>query len=524
MPSRLRLDRVSASTPDGRVLFENLSFVADAGRVGIVGRNGSGKSTLLRVVAGEIEPHAGKVSATGRVVRLDQSWPDTQIALAEALGVANQLARLDRIEAGQASGDDLAEADWSLPERIADVLRGAGVNDFDLARRLTSFSGGERTRIAIARLLLRAPDILLLDEPTNNLDATGRAAIHDLLARWRGLALVASHDRALLEEMDQIIELSPIGVRVVTGGWSTYQALRDAEREAAAEAVDKAGSALALARRDAQKQKERQERRGRAGRASRARGDMPKILLDARQDRAERTAGRSGDISARSIETATEALDAARTQVEVLAPLNVEVAAGEAHAQRRVIIAEGLTAEVEGRRLFGPLDVEIGGRDRVAVAGSNGSGKSTLLRILMGLQQPSAGRATRADGRIAMLDQHVDLLNNDETLLDNVRRHHPALDDNAAHALLARFAFRNKDVLKLTGVLSGGERMRAGLACALGVEPPMLLVLDEPTNHLDMESVEVVEQAVAAFRGALLVVSHDPHFLEAVGVTRTIAL
>jgi ATPase subunit of ABC transporter with duplicated ATPase domains len=177
------------------------------------------------------------------------------------------------------------------------------------------------------------------------------------------------------------------------------------------------------------------------------------------------------------------------------------------------------------RRLFGPLSFDIRGPERVAIRGANGSGKSTLLRLIMNQLQPAAGTIRRLTDRIAVLDQHVGLLEPDTTILDNLRRLNPELSDNDARAALARFAFRNTAALRIAGTLSGGERLRAGLACVFArPQPPLLLLLDEPTNHLDLPSIEELESALSGFDGALIVVSHDERFLQRIGVEREIRL
>ena len=176
--SSITFDRVAAKTPGDRTLFEGLTLAIGDERVGLVGRNGAGKSTLLHLIAGRGEPSSGSISITGRVGELAQRWPDDTITLAEALGVADGLARLARLERGEGSEEDMAEADWMLEHRISETLAKVDLPERDLTRTIKGFSGGERTRIAIARLWLEAPDILLLDEPTNNLDASGRAARH----------------------------------------------------------------------------------------------------------------------------------------------------------------------------------------------------------------------------------------------------------------------------------------------------------------------------------------------------------
>lgn len=378
--------------------------------------------------------------------------------------------------------------------------------------------------IGIARLAIERPDLLLLDEPTNNLDPAGRDAIARLVAGWRGGVLVASHDRDLLERMDRIVELSPLATRIVTGGWSAFAAIRDAELARAEAERERAEAAWHATRHAAQAAREAKDRRDKAGRAFAARGSEPKILLGARAERAENSGGDARRLAERQIEEAARHRDDARARVEVLTPLTIDLPPTglPSHAE---ILAMANASVVLGNQRFGPWTLAIHGPERVAITGSNGAGKSTLLRLAGGSLAADAGTVKRRGERIAMLDQHVTLLNDEDTILGNLRRLHPALDDQAVHATCARFAFRNRDAQRRVGSLSGGERLRAGLAAALsGPQPPWLLILDEPTNHLDMDSVEVLERALQAFDGALLVVSHDQRFLEAIRVARRFAV
>ncbi|RYY38152.1 MAG: ABC-F family ATP-binding cassette domain-containing protein, partial [Sphingomonadales bacterium] len=243
MPAFLTLDSLAAATPDRRPLFENLTMSVGAERVGLVGRNGSGKSTLLRIAAGETAPLSGSVARGGSVGMLVQDWPNG-LSVAQVLGVDGSLATLARITEGEGSERDFADVDWSLESRIEAALAETGLAGLALDRKLESLSGGERTRVAIARLRIEAPDLLLLDEPTNNLDVDGRAAIAALISGWRGGVLVASHDRALLESVDRIVELTPVGVHMFGGGWRAFAEARDAERARAAAELERAGGAV----------------------------------------------------------------------------------------------------------------------------------------------------------------------------------------------------------------------------------------------------------------------------------------
>ncbi|MET0375480.1 MAG: ABC-F family ATP-binding cassette domain-containing protein, partial [Rhizorhabdus sp.] len=488
MSSLLTLDRLSLAAPDGRRLFSDLTLTVGRECVGIVGRNGAGKSTLLRAIVGEVRPSAGSIALSATVGTLRQASGAVEGSAADVLGVARPLALLDRIERGEGRAEDFDAADWLLPARIEAVLAEVELSA-DLQRPLASFSGGERMRLALARLRIDAPDLLLLDEPTNDLDRAGRAMVAKLVADWRGGVLIASHDRDLLEQVGHIVELSPVRVMHHGGGWSAFAEARNAERARAAEALDQARSDARATKREAQGARERQARRDSGGRDYAASGSAPKILMGLQKRRAEATAGKAERNAGRLLGEATDTVAEAARNIERITPLSIELPPTGLSASRIVLALEAIELEAGGRRLYGPLDLTVQGPERIRVTGPNGAGKSSLLRLIAGSVEPVRGTIRRL-AVSAYLDQHVGLLDDHLSLLDNLRRHQPELTDNEAHAALARFAFRNLDALRIASELSGGERLRAGLACVMAAaEPPQLLLLDEPTNHLDIASI-----------------------------------
>ena len=520
------LDRVAARTPDGQTLFSDLSLAFGRERTGLVGANGVGKTTLLRLVAGLSHPAEGAVSRAGRIGWLEQRRdPAPGETVAGLLGVAPALAVLRRVLAGEGGADDLAAADWTLENRIDIALADVGLPGVDLKRAAATLSGGEQTRVRLAALLLEQPDLLVLDEPTNHLDADGRAAIADLLARWKGGAVVVSHDRALLRRMDRIVELSGLGAATYGGGYDLYAERKAAERAAAERDLDVAERTAAQIARDSQKAFEKKARRDKAGRAFADRKSEPKILLGAMAERAENSGARENLLARRRVEAAEAGLNEARNRVERVRAMSIPMpSTGLAAGKTVLALDEAVWDEPGGRHIVGPLSLRITGPERVAITGPNGAGKTTLLRLMSGELEPTAGRVERPVAA-ALLDQETALLQPGETLIEAYRRLNPEATPNEAHAALARFLFRNTAAQRVVGTLSGGERLRAALACVMtGARPPPLLILDEPTNHLDLDSIGAVEAALTAYDGAIVVVSHDPDFLRAIGVERTLEL
>ncbi|MDX2274503.1 MAG: ABC-F family ATP-binding cassette domain-containing protein [Hyphomonadaceae bacterium] len=524
MAANIVVSRLGWSTPEGRSLFSDLDLSFGAERAGLVGCNGVGKSTLLKLITGELSPRAGSVTVQGHLGVLRQDMrPGEGETIARAFGAETALALLARAEAGQASADDLAQADWTLEARIIECLARVGL-EAHMETPLAALSGGQQARVRLAALLFAEPDFLLLDEPTNNLDAEGRAAIAQVLANWRGGAIVISHDRALLDTMDAIVELTSLGAKRYGGNWTAYRERKALELAAAERDLVEAERRVGQVDERAQAAVERQARRDRAGRAKAMRGDIPKIITGAMKRNAENTKAESTLIAERRRAQALEDVAEARQRLEVLAPFSVDVPPTGLAAGKVVLRLDQVCAGYEPARLIiEGVSATIVGPERVALVGPNGSGKTTLLAVLTGRLEPWSGEA-RLFASYALLDQHVSLLNPADSIRDNFRRLNPDSDENACRAALARFKFRADAALQLASTLSGGEMLRAGLACVLGVKPPQLLILDEPTNHLDIDSIEVLEAGLRAFDGALLVVSHDEAFLSNIGVTRRLEL
>lgn len=524
----MTLNSVAARTPDGHSLFDNLSLAFGRERTAVVGGNGVGKTTLLRLVAGLAEPAEGMAARAGTVGWLSQTYePAPGETVAETLGAAGPLALLARVLAGEGSVEDMAEADWTLEARLDEALAQVGLTGLALDRFTASLSGGEQTRLRLAGLMLGAPDLIVLDEPTNHLDAEARARalVAEVVGRWPGGVLTVSHDRGLLRRMDRIVELSSLGARTYGGGWDLYAERREAERAAAERDLDSAEREVGRAAREAQTALEKKAKRDKAGRAHRAGTSDPKILLDAKAQRAEESGAREGRLAERRRTEVEARLTEARERVEQARLLSVPMPSTGLAAGKAVLALDGAEwRSPEGRLIVGPVSLRLTGPERVAITGPNGAGKTTLLKLIAGELEPTAGRIERPVAA-ALLDQAAAILKPDETLIEAWRRLNPEGTPNDAHAALARFLFRNTAAHRTVGTLSGGERLRAALACVMtGAKPPQLLILDEPTNHLDLDSIAAIEAALAAYDGALVIVTHDRDFMDNVGVDREVRL
>ncbi|MFG3009076.1 ABC-F family ATP-binding cassette domain-containing protein [Streptomyces cinerochromogenes] len=520
MSASLTCTSLSFTWPDGSTVFDGLDVAFGPGRTGLVGVNGSGKSTLLKLLAGELVPADGTVKAAGEIGYLPQNVTlDTTLRVDQALGIAERRAALHAIEAGDVAAEHFETVgdDWDVEERALVTLGELGLGHIGLDRTVGEVSGGESVLLRLAALLLRRPDILLLDEPTNNLDLYARRRLYQAVASWQGVLVVVSHDRELLDLVDQIAELHSGEVAWYGGNFSSYEKALAVEQEAAERMLRVAEADVRKQKRELADAQVKLARRKRYGQKMYEQKREPKIVMGARRRAAQESAGKHRIMHEERLAEARERLDEAVEAVRDDDEIRVELPYTAVPPGRQVLTLEKLETAYHAR-VRGILDLR--GPERIALVGRNGAGKTTLLRTIAGELAPVSGTAT-AHVPLRFLPQRLDVLDDALSVAENVARFAPGATNNRVRARLARFLFRGARADQKAATLSGGERFRATLAALMLAEPaPQLLLLDEPTNNLDMASVRQLTSALESYEGALIVASHDLPFLESIGITR----
>ncbi|NTU84157.1 MAG: ABC-F family ATP-binding cassette domain-containing protein [Chloroflexales bacterium] len=499
------------------LIFEDISFqVARGDKLALVGINGAGKSTLLKIIAGLESADAGQVAmARGtRIAYLAQEvrfsgdrtlWEEMEAALSSLAALRDEIAALEPViadtaapgwaEAMERYGELTARFEhgggYEIEPRIKRTLQGLGFHEAQYQQRLTQFSGGQKTRAALAATLLSDPDMLLLDEPTNHLDMQALEWLEQFLRSWDGTLIVISHDRYFLDRVTKRT------LEIAFGRLEDYPAPYNKYLELKAERLERRLKEF-QAQQDFIAKTEEFIRRYKAGQRAREAKGREKRLERLKRDHAverpkEQTRLRLFlDTKLRSGEL-----------VLALAPLVVGYPGDRSH-------------ESDPRVLLRADDLEIHRGDRVALLGPNGSGKTTLLRTILGELKPLQGQPRLGHKvHIGYYAQGHDVLNWDATVLEELTRVSPGLGEPAARNLLGRFLFSGDDVFKRVGDLSGGERSRVALA-QLTLLPGNLLILDEPTNHLDIGAREALEGVLKEYPGSILFVSHDRYFIDAI--------
>ena len=507
------LSKTYVSAP---VLTGGYFHIEEKEKAAIVGINGAGKSTLLNLITGQLSPDSGEVIFTkgkkmGYLTQHQGLVSDRSIyeeiasAKAEIFSMEEEMRGLEQqmhalsgealeaaMERYSRLSHDYEEANgYAVRSEIAGVIKGLGFNESDFDRPAGVLSGGEKTRVALGKLLLSRPDLILLDEPTNHLDIASVTWLEGYLKDYPGAVIVVSHDRYFLDRVvTKVIEVENGVVTMFTGGYTAY-----AEKKQQLRAIQ------LQAWKNQQQEIRHQE----------------EVIAKLKSFNREKSIKR-----AESREKMLGKIDRLEKPKEIHDAMHLSFEPHEVSGED-VLEIKDLSKSFGSKKLFSDLSFSIRRGEHVGLIGENGTGKSTILKIINALTEPDSG-SLRIGARVCIgyYDQEQQLLQDDHTLFDEIRSAYPGMTDSEVRGTLAAFLFTGDDVFKLVGDLSGGERGRLSLA-KLMLSPCNFLILDEPTNHLDITSREILEDVLSRYTGTVLTVSHDRYFLNRVA-TRILSL
>lgn len=527
---RITLQNVSFHLDQSPVRFNKINLSFESLKYGVVGPNGVGKTTFLKLLTGELMPDRGSLLRACKIINVPQSHLSVprQSSIRDVLGVSHILQALKRINHGCIDEHDFDRvADhWDIEKRIQDALNTFNLWPIDLDTLFQHLSGGQQTKILLAKTLIFTADFFLFDEPTNNLDAPSRAILYQYIENTSKGVIIISHDRKLLNQCSRMIEITSKGIDVYGGNYDFYKEQKEIKRRALEQEVRSKLDALEKSKQSIQRERVIHEKKQSKGRCDRKNTSQPKLIMNSIKSRSEKTQSRHAIQADKKLNVVHQAWSAARSQLEVQETLNILLTQTSTPNNKMVLnmndICFGYDKQSKPINMF---NLQLSGAERVAITGPNGCGKSTLIQLIQGLLVPSSGDIMVGVKTVAYLDQTVSFLDPSQSIVENFLTLNPDAQPFDAYSALASFKFRNKDAEKCVGQLSGGERMRAGLAISLmSSTPPQLMILDEPTNHLDLEATLAIEQALKLYQGAILAVSHDESFLANININKTVLM
>lgn len=526
----ISLNNVSYSHIDKTVLFENLNLsLSDGDKAAIVGNNGSGKSTLLQIVAGVLQQSFGEVLISQKPYFVPQhlgQWDDMTIA--QVLKIDDKLHALKSILQGDTSEKNFAmlNDDWDIEQKAEAALSFWDLKTRGYDTKMSSLSGGEKTKVFLAGIGLYNPNIVLLDEPSNHLDLQTREKLYNLVEKSSATMLIVSHDKTLLNKLNMIFELQKQGIKLYGGNFKFYSEQKELEVNALQQDIQSAEKDLRKAKRIERETIERQNKVEARGKKQKQKEGVARIMMKTLKDSSQNTSARLKDVHHSKIDNITQEMIALRKQSIDKEQMKLNLDNSSLHRNKILVKAKDINFSYNGDKMLWqqPLTLTIVSGERILIKGGNGKGKTTLINILLGRFQPSVGSVECVQASSVYIDQDYSLLNSQLSVFEQAQLFNTsALLEHEIKLRLNRFLFDKTQWEQPCNSLSGGERMRLVLCClTIRSQAPDIIILDEPTNNLDIQNTEILTSSIASYQGTLIVVSHDVHFLSQIAIEKTI--
>ncbi len=527
----LNLQGVSFTHPNGDQLFSSLNLVVNNHeKIALIGNNGTGKSTLLRIISGSLPASHGLVRIDTKPYLVPQLTGQFKLlTVAQALGISDKLEALQSILEGQVTLENMAvlNDDWNIEERCKEAFSYWDLTGVSLSQNMGALSGGQKTKVFLAGIQVHRPGLVLMDEPSNHLDLDSRLILNRYITSTNDTLVIVSHDRTLLNLVNEVAELNADGIRVYGGNFDFYLEQKMIAETSASEELKAMEKALRKAKETERESVERQQKLDARGKRKQEKAGLPTISMNTFRNNAERSSSRIKQIHEQKVKGLSQNLQDLRNELPMMDQMKVGFQDAQLHRGKVLVNAEAINHRFNDRWLWRePLNLQLNSGDRVAIAGANGTGKTTLIKLLLGDLEPTEGRIERATFDAIYLDQDYSITNNDLSVYEQAERFNPGLlQDHEIRLRLHRFLFEKADWDKPCSMLSGGEKMRLTLCClSIGNKSPDLIVLDEPTNNLDIQNIRILKQAITEYKGTLVVVSHDDLLLKEINLDREIVL
>lgn len=527
----LILQGVTYTHSNKDLLFADIDvFLNKQDKIALIGNNGTGKSTLLQIMAGRLEPSEGVVKADSTPYYVPQLFGQfNDYSIARALRIEDKLNALKEILEGQVTDANLTalDDDWAVEERCREAFAHWDLGDPDLTQKMGTLSGGQKTKVFLAGIIINKPEIVLLDEPSNHLDTKGRSILYDYISSTKNTLVVVSHDRTLLNLLTTVYELSRHGITVYGGNYDFYAEQKMIESNALSQDLKSQEKALRKAKETERETLERQQRLDARGKKKQEKAGLPTISMNTFRNNAEKSTSRIKGVHAEKVNTILQELNELRKEVPDADKMKMNFDHSALHKGKILITARDINFRYNDQFIWKQaLSFQITSGERIAIKGSNGSGKTTLIKTLLGELEPASGTIDRAAVKAIYIDQDYSLINDRLSVYEQVQQFNSGLlQEHEIKIRLNRFLFTKADWDKPCAVLSGGEKMRLILCClTVASQAPDIIVLDEPTNNLDIQNIGILTAAVNEYRGTLLVVSHDEYFLREIDVERFILI